>query len=213
MPLLPKTVDCSWHVVYHHIMQKGIKDLLGDVACKCVHHNISLKLESKQVVDEMEFPCSGFFDESNLVVATRKKNELDWVGTLIHESCHLDQCVEKCKEYIKDELGLFVVEDWIRGKQKDKNKAMRAFTRTIAMELDCEIRSVRKFKKYKIKFNEQEYIKQANAYLFSYVYAFVNKKWYPVPYEQTCIVKHMPAKFKKPNDYFSDYSLVEKHYK
>lgn len=193
-------------------MQTGITALLGDIAYKCVTNKMGLNLEFKKVVDEQEFPCSGFFDEKSLVVATNKKNKLDWIGTVIHESCHLDQFIEKSAVYMKDDLGLYVVEDWIKGKQNDKKKALNAFMDTIHMELDCEIRSVKKFKKYKIKFNEKEYIKQANAYLYSYVYAFLNKKWFPTPYEKKSIVKHMPFKFLKPIDYFTSFYSVEKYF-
>lgn len=194
-------------------MNKGIKALIGDVALKCISNKIGLNLEFKKVVDEQEFPCSGFFDEKTLTVATNKKDELEWVGVIIHESCHLDQYLEKSPVYMKDDLGLYIVEDWIKGKQKDKKKAIKAFMDTVYMELDCEMRSVKKFKKYKIKFNEKEYIRQANAYLYSYVYAFLNKKWYPTPYEKKSIVKNMPTKFKKPVDYFTDYYTVEKYFK
>lgn len=194
-------------------MEKGIKALLGEVAYKCVSNRLSFNLEFKKLVDEQEFPCSGFFDEKSLVVATKKKTYIDWIGTVVHESCHLDQYLEKSPLYIKDDIGLYVVEDWIKNKQTDKKKAMKAFMDTIYMELDCEIRSVKKFKKYKIKFNEKEYIKQANAYLFSYVYAFLNKKWYSVPYEKKSIVKNMPSKFKNPIDYFTDFYSVEKYFK
>lgn len=194
-------------------MQKQISALLGDIACKCISNGVGFNLDFKRLVDEQEFPCSGFFDEKTLVVATNKKCKLDWIGTIIHESCHLDQFIEKSKVYMKDDLGLYVVEDWIKGKQKDKKKAFKAFIDTIRMELDCEQRSVKKFKKYKIKFDEKEYVQQANAYIFSYVYAFLNKKWYPVPYEKKSIVRRMPNEFKKPVDYFTYYYTVERYFK
>ena len=194
-------------------MEKGIKTLLGDIAYKCICNKLSFNMEYEKVVDVMKFPCSGFFDEKALVVATNKKNKIDWTGTVIHESCHLDQYLEKSPVYTKGDIGLHVVEDWITGKQKDKKKAMKAFMDTVYMELDCEIRSVKKFKRYKIKFNEKEYIRQANAYLYSYVYGFLNKKWFPTPYEKKSIVKNMPSKFCKPVDYFTNFYSVEKYFK
>lgn len=194
-------------------MEKGIKNLLGDIAYKCICNKLSFNLEFEKVVDVMKFPCSGFFDEKALVVATNKRNKIDWAGTVIHESCHLDQYLEKSAVYLKGDKGLLVVEDWIQGKQHNNKKAKIAFLDTVHMELDCEIRSVKKFKKYKIKFNETEYIKQANAYLYSYVYGYLNKKWYPTPYEKSIIVKNMPVKFKKPVEYFTDFYSVEKYYK
>jgi hypothetical protein len=45
------------------------------------------------------------------------------------------------------------------------------------------------------------------------VYGYLNKKWYPTPYEKSIIVKNMPAKFKKPDEYFHDFYSVEKYYK
>lgn len=194
-------------------MQNNIPALLGDIALKCVHNKINFNLDFKKVVDELELPCSGFFDEKSIVVATDKKNKIDWIGTLIHESCHLDQFLEKSKAWVEDDVGLIVVENWIHGKIKDKSKAFKSFVSVINMELDCEKRSVKKFEKYKIKFNKKQYIKQANAYLYSYVYAFKNKKWYPTPYEKKTIVNKMPSEFLKPLEYYTTYLKVENYFK
>lgn len=194
-------------------MNKGITMLLGDVALKCISNKMHFNLQHKKVVDELDLPCSGFFDEKSIVVATDKKFRVDWVGTLIHESCHLDQFLEKSPAWVNDNVGLNIVESWVDEKIKNKSKALKSFINVIEMELDCEKRSIKKFKKYKIKFNKNLYIKQANAYLYSYIYAFVNKKWYPTPYEKNGIVDKMPSNFLKPVDYYTTFFKVEKYYK
>jgi hypothetical protein len=193
-------------------MRGNIEKLLGDIASKCICNKISFNLEYKKLVDESNLPCSGYFDETSLVVAVDKKNETDWIGTLIHESCHLDQFLQKSKLWINDNIGLDIVEEYVKNRKKDKKKVLNAIKNTMLLEIDCEKRSIKKFKKYKINIDLKKYIREANAYIFSYVYAYENKKWYPVPYENLKITKNMPCIFLKLDDYFKEYEKYKSLY-
>jgi hypothetical protein len=194
-------------------MNNNVKRLIADIAQQCHKHGISFRLENKSLLDADGLPCSGYFDESSLVVATKKPKLNDWLDVLIHESCHLDQWAKKAKVWIPDDIGLFVVEKWTKGKNINKKKVFEAFKNTILLELDCEKRTVKKAKKYKIKLNFETYIQKANSYLFSYVYTLENKKWYATPYEKAHIYKKMPKKFLSLNQYFEDYNKYSNLYK
>jgi hypothetical protein len=184
-------------------MNNNITKLIADVSKKCIENKINFRLEYAQQVDANHIPCSGYFDETSLVVATKKKDVQDWLDILIHESCHLDQFVEKSKVWTPDELGLFVVEAWIRNKKINSKKAIEAFHNTILLELDCEKRTVKKIKKYKLSFNIDLYIQKANAYLYGYGVSYKKKVWPNRPYEKLFIVNKMPKKFLKTEEYFN----------
>ena len=175
---------------------------------KCIKHGINFRLEYTDQVDQENIPCSGYFDEDTLAVATKKEKMEDWLDILVHESCHVDQFLSGPKVWIPYEKALFIVEGWIHGKKFSKKKLESGFKNAIAFELDCEKRTVAKMLKYKIRFNKKQYIQRANSYLFAYTYAFINKAWYPKPYEQPKIYNNMPTKFLTVEEYFdinSDY--------
>jgi len=191
---------------------EGIKKLIADISLNCIKNNISLRFENKHLVDMDNLPCSGYFDESSLVVATKKSKTSEWVTTLLHESCHMDQYLEKSKVYISDNAGLNIVEDWINKKSISKNRLFNGFKNTILLELDCEKRTVKKIKKYKLNISIPTYIQEANAYLFSYIYALEEKTWYEAPYENLKIVKVMPKTFLTIDEYFEKFKNYKKYF-
>jgi hypothetical protein len=193
-------------------MNKNIKQLIGDIANKCIENKIDFRLEFVNRVDTENLPCSGYFDEKSLVVATNKDNYREWLDVLIHESCHLDQFSEKSNIWKSDSTSLSIVEAWINGKKVSEERKISGFKNTIMLELDCEQRTVKKIKKYEIPINKKEYIQKANAYLFSYLYALNYKKWYPTPYENPKIWKKMPTSFLIVNEYLDKNSKYLKYF-
>lgn len=193
-------------------MNKNIQKLISDIMTQCVKNGINFRLEHTDQVDQENIPCSGYFDEQTLAVATKKEKMQDWLDILVHESCHLDQFLAGPDVWMPDEETLFIVEGWIHGKNISKKKLEMGFKNTIALELDCEKRTVAKMQKYGIRFNKKQYIQKANSYLFSYTYAFVNKAWYPKPYEKPKIYNHMPTKFLTVNEYFDINSKYFQYY-
>lgn len=189
-------------------MNDSIKKIISDIAYKCYKNKINFRLEHCHNVDMDELPCSGYFDEKSLVVATDKNSISEWISTLIHESCHLDQFIEKSPYWIPDNVGVAVVENWLNKKNYSKKRLLEAFSNTMSMELDCEKRSIKTIKKYKLYIDIKNYIQQANAYIFSYVYSYKNRKWFVNPYENSNIVKSMPVKFLNVSDYFKLYEKV-----
>lgn len=183
-------------------MSPNVKKLIADVANKCLQNNFSFNLVYKKSVQAGKgIECSGYFDEKELIVAAKKK---EWLDVLVHESCHLDQLTENSKYWRTGEDGIIVFDSWLEKKKNyTSNRLEKAIKNTILLELDCEKRTVRKMKKYGIKFNESYYIQKANSYLFSYWASYRDRKWYPFPYEKKSIFEKMPKVFMNEKEYLT----------
>jgi hypothetical protein len=191
---------------------KNISKLIGDIAYKCIKNKIFFHLDYVNKVDQENLPCSGYFDEKNLVVATNKKNIKEWLDVLVHESCHLDQFLEKSKLWVSDANSLFLVEAWIHKKNISIERRDRGFRNTVALELDCEKRTIAKIKEYGLDINKDEYIQKANSYLFAYLYALIYRKWYPTPYENPRVWRKMPKNFLTIDQYLDKNSKYLKYF-
>ena len=142
--------------------------------------------------------CTGYFDPEarEIVVATRRAKKV-WIGTLIHEFCHLEQFSQDMfHDAFHDDDWL---DPWIEGRIKTMSEKLlrKRLIATIECELDCERRAVSYLKKltdYKI--NIREYIRAANAYVFFYHYAIKYRRWFnpnkPI-YSQKDLLKKMPT--------------------
>lgn len=192
---------------------RNLNKLIADIAQKCVAHGITLSLQHVPQVDIENLPCSGYFDEQSLVVATKKKRVQDWVDVLVHESCHLDQFTEKSKLWDSDNDPLHVIEAWTKGKKVSLSKRDKAFENTLLLELDCEKRSIKKFKKYRLNIDIEEYAQKANSYLFAYMVALHEKRWYTSPYENPKIWKKMPKQLLTLKEYVDGYWKYKNLYK
>jgi hypothetical protein len=173
-------------------MNQGIKRLIADTAAVCVANKIELRITNTHAVNADNIITSGYFDDASLVVAGGKR---DWVDVLAHESCHMDQFLEKDLIYMTSDNSLSAIDDWLAGKEFSNTNLIQKFIDVIVMELDCEKRTVKKLKKYKIYPNMENYIKQVNAYLFGYWATFRDRVWCPFPYNNKKIVNKMPGKF------------------
>jgi hypothetical protein len=184
-------------------MKSNVKKLIGDIVEQCLKNNCSIQLFPKKYVNSGGIKCSGFYDEDSLMVAAGKK---EWLDVLIHESCHLDQHMEKVPCWENGEVGIILIDSWLlKKKNVSKQRLEKSIKDTILLELDCEIRTVKKMQKYKIQFNKEEYIQKANSYLFSYWATLRDKKWFKFPYENKKIYKNMPKKFLERKVYLNDY--------
>lgn len=183
-------------------MTKNVKKLVANIADKCLANNFSFNLVYKKSVQVGKgIECSGYFDEKELIVAVKKK---EWLDVLVHESCHLDQFTENSKYWRTGEDGIIVFDSWLeKEKNYTDNRLEKAIKSTIILELDCEKRTVRKMKKYGIKFKESYYIQKANSYLLSYWASYRDRKWHPFPYEKKSIFEKMPKVFMNEKEYLT----------
>jgi len=151
--------------------------------------------------------CSGYFIDHptpKLAVACRKP-VIDWVKVLVHEACHMDQYLSNAAVwkaiYVTptiDTTGL--IDLWIDNKIELSQEQLSHYIKVIQdVEMDCEKRAVDVIKRFKIPFIDiDEYIQQANAYVWFYLYVKNHRKWYTVgkePYNNEKIWRAMPTTF------------------
>jgi hypothetical protein len=133
----------------------------NDLLRICRENNFSISLN-----DKVGGGCLGRFDYHRKKLQVGK--EKNWLSTLIHESCHLDQWVEnpKCIEDLNCD---------IRGIVSKKSKVSRnALLPIIELELDCDKRTVAKIKKYELEgeIDLPLYIQDTNHLMFCYYVMF-----------------------------------------
>jgi hypothetical protein len=112
--------------------------------------------------------CGGWCDENEIVVA--RKNPL-FEKVYVHEFSHMNQLIENSKYWV-DDLGF-----WDKlSKQKLQISSWEGALTIIALERDCERRSLAHSKKWEL-FDNEAYAQRANLYLYYYQYVFLKQKW------------------------------------
>jgi hypothetical protein len=170
----------------------------------CAQNQIEVQLTNCDTVALNGVECGGYFmDTPNGVLAVAMgKQYLEWLPTFVHETCHKDQYVEKSpvwdlkiKEYFNAND---ILDMWLnQAVELTKPQLKSVLDQVIAVELDCEKRSIEKIKKYNLPIDQTEYIQKANAYVY-YHFAIVRmREWghKSVPYENPKIWQKMPVDF------------------
>lgn len=137
----------------------------------CKKHDKTITLVPQKTVSQEEFKdfkCAGFCDGDEMVVATKNQN---FHTVFVHEFAHLTQAVERIPMW--DESG-----DIWSAIQKGKVSLGKwdEFVNVIAVERDCERRSLNLIKKFNIT-NPEIYAQNANIYLYYYQYVFMTQRW------------------------------------
>jgi hypothetical protein len=183
--------------------QSKINKFISDLEQKCSEHNINLLIPNTAGV---QYPSgntltNGYFDSDNRVLACATGKELNqWLPILIHEASHMDQFLENDPVFIES-LGLDETFKWNEGSEDvDFNKIDREIESGIAVEVDCEKRTVEKIKQYGLEFvvGIEEYIQKSNAYVLFYLWMKKNRSWYKIgfePYNVKSVYLKMPKTF------------------
>jgi hypothetical protein len=133
----------------------------------------------------------GWANDKELRIAT-KRPVSTWMDVFVHETCHLDQLLQRPSWHRDKEEALGKVDDWLAGKRVEYIEThMR---QVVEMEWDCERRSVRKIARNKLPVNLKEYAQMANAYILGYHWTLKNRKWCKKSYETTYVWARMPEK-------------------
>lgn len=197
---------------YHMALQ----EFLDELYISAQNNNIKLELVDEPSILINGIKYSGVFQSNipSLSVAIGKP-EAQWQEILIHESCHMDQWIEQCAAWRNTaEKGYSFVADWLEGTCELSDKKLNQYIRNcIVLERDCEKRTVKKIKQYKIDIDINQYVKKANAYLFFYRFVQKNRRWnaqHPA-YEEPTIIAAMPNKILNIKEY-KNYELYEELY-
>ena len=147
-------------------MRLTIKDFLNDTLNKCVENNVEFKLLTQKNLDGSSGSFSGEEDESELCCILDRE---DWIEILVHETCHMDQYLEKSPLWFHE---LMDFDYWDKDllKYVDKEIVLDAFKKITELEIDCDKRSLKKTKKYNLDINIPRYIQRSNCYHQSYYY-------------------------------------------
>ncbi len=181
----------------------SVDKFLQDLKAKCKQYNVKLRLANSNSLNIGMGRSAGYFDYGVLEIAVAKHHK-DWLSILVHESCHLDQWVEKPSVWTKtitnnDDAYVF---KWLQGKNIKFIK--NNLDRTREMELDCERRALTKINLYNLPINTEIYVQKANAYVQFYNYLYESRKWSDPknsPYSNEKIYSQMPTKFREKSYY------------
>ena len=195
-----------------------VKVFIEDLKIYTKENNIKLVLSPEKGVKFSEggILCNGYFDDiTSTLACALGKDVSQWLVILLHESCHMDQWVEKVPEWTEN-VGMDNIEKWLNGDDSvNMNNIDNEIRTSIIVEVDCEKRTVEKIKKYGLDsiINIDEYIKKSNAYVLFYLWMRKNRKWYTIgkePYNIPDVVNVMPKTF--DIDYTILDSNIEKTY-
>ena len=146
----------------------------------------------------------GYFceDPARLAVATGTPMS-DWLPIFVHESCHLDQWLEKVAFWNESERSIRKLENWLQKKREYSDKEIFEFISNIIMlEEDCERRTVAKIKEWNLPIDIEKYIRGANVYLFFHLDLIRTRFWKKGPYMNKQLMQTVSKKF------YKDYSKI-----
>lgn len=183
----------------------SLNKFLTDTIEKAASNGIAVHL-----ICDKEFKYGGLYDENEslltvCVTDSEGKINSDWIKLFIHESCHMDQDVEKSDIWsasvIGDTNAFSIVDEWLSNIIELSPTQIEKYIDIMqAIEIDCEKRSVQKIKKYKLKIDIKQYIKEANAYIYFYEALKETRQWTKPgkgPYRIPQVVELCPDTFQK----------------
>ncbi len=152
-------------------------------------HGVEVILSPTETVryGEEDFEVSGFFSDHDRLLSVAIGLPVDtWVSTFIHETCHMDQWIDRTELWTsisseKDGIDLCTdFFDWLSGDEIENFDSLGAAHKIALLELDAEIRSIKKIERYGLTdlIPIEEYSQKANAYCYFYLWAQRNRRWY-----------------------------------
>lgn len=172
---------------------KQYQAIVKSIKRKARRHNVQIRFSLENTVHSSEFDkegSGGYFyldsDNRELAVATKAGIE-KWITILIHESCHLDQEFDKSiEEKIKEWRHSYIMYmEWLAGvRELNKRQISKYKESVMECELDCDVRSVAKIKKFNLPIDIDKYIQQSNSYRMSYHIITERRRWFNYLYDE-----------------------------
>lgn len=163
----------------------SFNQMIEDIKKTAEEHNVKLLLpETGSVPYITGVEVSGYFiDNGDPTLACGIGGDIKiWGTVLAHESSHMDQWIENCKEwtdnYWKGRECVDWLDEWCQGKVELTNEQVDdIIDRAIGVELDCEKRTIQKEIKYKLPVVIEEEIQKSISYILFYRFVKESKKW------------------------------------
>lgn len=191
-------------------LPSNIKSFVQLIINTCKDYNVPLSMLKTDAVKcpPENIECAGFFDSDPLHFAIACKGHYNiWLGTFVHESCHLDQWLEDSEFWTLpnfDGNPLVIFDKWITNSLEISEETKKLIIDFLVnLELDCEQRTITKIKKYNLPINLSRYMQKSNAYVWSYRLIGETRNWeYSSIYSVPKVWKSMP------NHFDNDYTLL-----
>lgn len=182
----------------------SLQQFKRDIRKTAKANGIKIKLLNKEEVlaPDENLPCPGYFsDEYKELCVAMKGKEAEWLSTLVHESCHMDQYLENQFLWKKCEPAYDIFSDWLLNKAEPPDDILReSIQDIIRLELDCEKRSIKKIKEYDLNLDIPTYIQSANINLYAYLFFYETKSWCNDIFERRSVSKLAPKGFRRKYD-------------
>lgn len=179
------------------LMNDNLAKFIGHAILKYRKQNISFVAKKYLMFGKSE--TVGWADGTEIRVATGKHPEM-WMGVFIHETCHVDQSIQKPKWMEECEVSVGLLDEWLNGKKVTNMGAH--IRKIIELERDCEKRAMAKIRNNKLPFDLAKYAQGANAYILGYHWTLKNRKWCTRSYRCPEVRRKMPTKLLSLNDMF-----------
>jgi len=151
-----------------------VNAFLGKCLKTLIKNEVTAEFINQRNIDCGGLAVSGYFDETERVIRIGAKRS-DWFPLFLHEYCHFCQWKEGKFTDLDDIEDL---DDWYKPDCLYDYETAEQLTRLYQkVELDCEKRVVRLIRKHKLPIDVEDYIRQANAYVYLYNLALEKKQW------------------------------------
>ncbi len=169
-------------------------------------NGVSIYIGKGRSVNYSGYRFGGLFDDVNkkLSVAVGGSSVPEWLGTYVHESCHMDQWLENSEVWVDSLEDDYALQDrFFSGESVPKDDIINAIGNIAVLEADCEIRSIEKIRKYNLPINQDTYTQLANGYLFFHTAMLYYRDWYKIQHAPSLmgVTKGMSNKFHDPEFY------------
>lgn len=171
-----------------------------DTCAIAKENNIDLYLGRGRTINYGGYRFAGLFDEieGKLSVAVGGPKVSEWLGTYVHESCHMDQWIEKSDVWVDSLEDDYALQDrFFSGESVPKKNIIAALGNIAVLEADCEIRSIEKIRRYNLPINLNQYTQLANGYLYFHTAMLYYRNWYKIQHAPSLmgVTKNMSNKF------------------
>jgi len=187
-------------IIYYPFYTPGYEAFVYHTVKTANENNIGIRFSNDKLVYSGgdQIGSAGYFSsyQREIAVAIANITPNNIMSLLVHESCHMDQFVSDisfCNKYI---TGAGYYFNWLAGEIELTDKEVAKYTQdVIALELDCEKRSVEKIKKYKLPLNAKLYVSGANSYLYGILFCAYKRYWYTPIYSYPEVWQNAPKSF------------------
>jgi len=153
--------------------------LLGHMMEELIAAGVEIHLTPKKSIDSDDGgKMSGAFSEDDKILEVASGRD-DCLQVFAHEYCHFKQWQDGLFEDIEVIAAYSCFTPWLLRQRELSEEQLELFIRKMQwLEMENEKRTVKLLKKFKVDFDEEEYITKTNIYMHSYELCKRVRKWH-----------------------------------